>query len=268
MDGAGRGSWVPWVSLGVAITALIVAVSAISLADVGGADSSPSVMERSVSTGEAEVDLFAPPEDLEALLETVQASTVVIECKKSQGSGWVIDLAGPGPGSDAESVELDREFPYEVITNDHVIEDCHDSPRKVKATANGVTYDAVLYSFDVENDLALVAIKQEVPALVMSDEPQPGWWAAAVGTPYGYEGSVSIGNIMNTDGLEVYATTPLNAGNSGGPLINARGEVIGTNTATWIGEEDPQDWNVAMAHFALCEQLVACDGRSGWDWAD
>ncbi len=268
MESARRGSWVTWVSLGVAITALIVAVSAISLDEVAGAGSSPSAMERSVSTGEGEVDLFAPPEDLKALLEKVQKSTVVIECKRSQGSGWVIDLGSPDPDSDPDSIEVDRRYPYEVITNDHVIEDCHDSPRKVKATADGVTYDAVLYSYDVENDLALVAIKQVVPALDLSDKPEPGWWAAAVGTPYGYEGSVSIGNIMNTDGREVYATTPLNSGNSGGPLINARGEVIGTNTSVLIGDGEPQDWNIAMAHFALCEQLVVCEGPKGWNWAD
>ena len=153
-----------------------------------------------------------------------------------------------------------------MITNDHVIEDCHESPRKVKATAQGVTYDAVLYSWDVKNDLALVAIRQEVPALKLSDEPQPGWWAAAVGSPYGLEGSVSIGNIMNIDGLRVISTTPLNAGNSGGPLINSRGDVVGTNTATLSGDDEPQDWNIAMAHYVLCKEIVVCDSPSGWSW--
>lgn len=261
-----------WVALFAAVVALIVGISALGAREgstgeaVTQDEAVAEVTSNAAPRPDQAADLFSPPENLGELLATVQASTVVIECKRSQGSGWVIDLAGPGPDADPESIELDRKYPYEVITNNHVIEDCHDTPRKVKATAQGVTYDAVLYSWDVENDLALVAIRQEVPALALSDEPEPGWWAAAVGAPYGLEGSVSIGNIMNLDGLEVVTTTPLNSGNSGGPLINARGEVVGTNTATLIGKEEPQDWNLAMAHFVLCKELVVCDSPSGWSW--
>jgi S1-C subfamily serine protease len=210
--------------------------------------------------------VFDPPADLGALLSKVQASTVTIECKGVQGSGWVIDLGSPGPDADPDAIELDREFPTEVITNDHVIEQCRDTPRKVTATAGGQTYDAVLYSYDTENDLALIAIKQDVPPLELSDEPKPGWWAVAVGTPYGLEGSVSIGNVMNLDGTDVIATTPLNSGNSGGPMVNSLGEVIGTNTWVRVGTDEPQDWNVAVAHTALCDELVDCAGATGWDW--
>lgn len=211
--------------------------------------------------------LFDAPSDLGALLKRVQASTVTVGCKGSQGSGWVIDLGSPGPDSDPEAIAIDREFPTEVITNDHVIEACHEDVRAVTATAGEDTYDAVLYSYDVDNDLALVAIKQDVPPLELSDAPQPGWWAAAVGTPYGLEGSVAIGNVMNLADTDVITTTPLNVGNSGGPLVNARGEVIGTNTWTLTGEEEPQDWNVAVGHPALCVALVNCT-PDDWNWND
>jgi S1-C subfamily serine protease len=256
------------------VVALTVAVLALmraeSLQREASAETPSQVATASASGGAMpstdrgdEQSLFDAPGALEALLSTVRASTVTIECKGDQGSGWVIDLGSPGPDADARSIKLDRRFPTEVITNDHVIERCHNTPRKVRATAGDETFDAVLYSYDVDNDLALVAIKQVVPALELSSRPQPGWWAAAVGTPYGLEGSVSLGNVMNLDGVEVIATTPLNSGNSGGPLINARGEVIGTNTWTLVGEDEPQDWNVAVAHTALCEVLVECDG-DGW----
>lgn len=250
-------------SLALAVFALVAA--SLALVNVQGQQRRSLVEEAAVLSmnAEDEQSLFDAPGDLEGLLSTVRASTVTIECKGDQGSGWVIDLGSPGPNADARSIKLDRRFPTEVITNDHVIERCHDTPRKVRATAGDETFDAVLYSYDTDNDLALVAISQRVPALELSSEPQPGWWAAAVGTPYGLEGSVSIGNVMNLDGFEVIATTPLNAGNSGGPLINARGEVVGTNTWTLVGDDEPQDWNVAMAHTALCKVLVACDG-DGW----
>ena len=240
---------------GLAVVGLLQAQSRISeIEDQSAAGS---------SVGGRPANLFDGPADLGALLKEVQASTVTIGCKDAQGSGWVIELGSPD--ADAEAIELDREFPSEVITNHHVIDECVDTPRKVTATAGDTTYDAVLYSYDEKNDLALIAIKQDVRPLELSEKPEPGWWAVAVGTPYGLEGSVSIGNIMNLDGNDVIANTPLNSGNSGGPLVNARGEVIGTATWVMIGDDEPQDWNVAVSHLALCDRLVKCDEDPSWD---
>ncbi len=210
-------------------------------------------------------DLFAPPNDLSALIENVQRSTVTIRCKKSQGSGWVLDLGAPSEDASAEYIEIDRMFPYEVITNHHVIEDCVDSPERVRARAGEEEYDAYLYSWDEKNDLAIVAISQEVPPLEISTKPQPGWWAMAIGTPYGLEGSISIGNVMNTERSDIIATTPLNSGNSGGPMVNSRGQVMGTNTWVLV-EDDAQDWNVAVGTPALCDAVVLCEEGDGFSW--
>lgn len=249
---------------GRGIAGLVLGIVAVMIAMIPSSDNGQAEAANSSTDSES---LFDAPADLGELLKRVQESTVTIGCKGAQGSGWVIDLGGPVSETDPESIALDREFPTEVITNDHVIEECHDDIRAVTATAGNDTFDAVLYSYDVDNDLALVAIKQEVPPLELSDEPQPGWWAAAVGTPYGLEGSVAIGNVMNLADTDVITTTPLNVGNSGGPLVNARGEVIGTNTWTLTGEEEPQDWNVAVGHPALCGTLVDCRPGS-WNWMD
>ena len=213
-------------------------------------------------------DLYAPPENLGRLIDQVRASTVTILCKDSQGSGWVVSLDGFGDDASEEDLALDRKYPNEVITNHHVIEECVDKPTSVRARAGDEEYDAYLYTWDEENDLALVAITQDVPFLEVSKKPEPGWWAMAVGTPYGLEGSVSIGNVMNIEDFEVYSTSPLNSGNSGGPMVNSRGEVMGTSTATRIGEEDPQDWNIAVGSPALCVALILCaadDSEFSWD---
>lgn len=260
-------------ALAVSVVALFVAAdggqgsrggSTSSGSAIGGtAASDDSGIKPSVSSG-ADADLYSQPADLSALIDRVRESTVVISCGDYFGSGWVIDLGSPGEGASEEDIALDREFPTEVVTNDHVVEQCHDDPRGVTATTGDTTYDAVLYSYDTEDDLALVSIKQVVTALEVSPEPQPGWWAMAIGAPYGIEGSVSLGNVMNLDGADVIMTSPLNSGNSGGPLVNSRGEVMGTNTATKTGEDDPQDWNIAVGTGVLCKELVDCPDDFGW----
>lgn len=261
-------------ALVLSIVAILVALSlsvaiAFLLFDDSESDQSVANIESSataedVSTGAS--DLFAAPDDLGNLIEKVRASTVTILCDESQGSGWVLDLGGVADDSGEEALELDRKYPNEVITNHHVIEDCVDTPRKVRAQTGPEEFDAYLYSWDEENDLALVAITQNVPHLEVSEKPEPGWWAMAVGTPYGLEGSISIGNVMNLEGFYVYATSPLNSGNSGGPMVNSLGQVMGTSTATLIGDDDPQDWNIAMGIPALCEGIVICDPTEDESW--
>ena len=119
-------------------------------------------------------DLYAPPENLGRLIDQVRASTVTILCKDSQGSGWVVSLDGFGDDASEEDLALDRKYPNEVITNHHVIEECVDEPTSVRARAGAEEYDAYLYTWDEENDLALVAITQDVPFLEVSKKPEPG----------------------------------------------------------------------------------------------
>jgi S1-C subfamily serine protease len=268
-EGASRRNiwgYVSLLALVIAVVALILNV--FSLRDSEELSSRNTDSPQAIATPEQQSvtdDLFNGPVDLKKLIDTVQASTVTIYCKDSQGSGWAVELYLDEDSANAEDIALDREFPYEVITNHHVIEDCVDTPRKVEAQAGTEVYDAYLYSWDEDNDLALVAISQEVPSLEVSARPQPGWWAMAVGTPYGLEGSVSVGNIMNTDINEVISTTPLNSGNSGGPLVNAYGQVMGTNTYVFTGD-DAQDWNVATGMPALCDALLTCESGDQFIW--
>jgi hypothetical protein len=257
--------------IGFGMLGLVVAIGAwlqIGSSESTGASASAdeSVVVESVDDADfSDADLYAAPDDLGALIDRVRKSTVTIQCGDVQGSGWAIDLGGPVDEDDAELMELYEKYPYSVMTNDHVIEDCHDQPERVRAQSGDIQYDAYLYSWDQENDLALVAITQEVPFLPLSVRPEPGWWVMAVGTPHGFEGSVSVGNVMNTERYDVFATSPLNPGNSGGPLVNARGEVVGTNTWVLL-DEGSQDWNVAVGVPALCDVIVSCDPGDEFDW--
>lgn len=255
----GRG----WLAPALAGSALLISVIALLVAVSNEPAATSAQADAAVESG-SEQSLFTEPGDLEALIEKVRASTVVITCGDGQGSGWVVDLDSPDADTDPEMIALDAEYPTEVITNDHVINECYDEVYSVTATTGDITYEAVLYSYDQENDLALIGVKEPITALEVSKEPQPGWWAMVVGAPYGLEGSVAIGNVMNLDGTDVVTSAPLNGGNSGGPLVNSRGEVMGSNTWTMSGDDEPQDWNVAVGIPAMCDVLVACDDTFRW----
>ena len=146
----------------------------------------------------------------------------------------------------------------------HVVEDCiKDETLSMSAVlgATGLERDYVIWDWNEENDLALVVVKAKLEPLVEATEaPQGGWWTMAIGSPWKFNSSVSIGNLISEDNaitkFDLITSSLLNPGNSGGPLINSRGEVIGTNT--W-GMNDPEEgfYNVATSTDAICE-LVDC----------
>ena len=127
-----------------------------------------------------------------------------------------------------------------VVTNQHVID---DSRQIVVRLSDGSEYPADLIGADTETDLALMKIRPkrrlEAARLGNSDELRVGDWVMAVGNPYNYEHSVTVGVVSAKDRkidenpFERYIQTDaaINFGNSGGPLFNARGEVVAITTA-------------------------------------
>ena len=201
-------------------------------------------------------DYFHAPPNLSQLISHIQKSTMVVTCGESQGSGWVIALGEVIDTADAETKKIDKLYPGSVITNYHVIADCVGD-RLAVTTSNGARqYEAILFSTDEENDLAIVSTKLVLPALEISKAPSPGWWSMALGSPFGIEKSISIGNVMNVLEKQIVSTAPINPGNSGGPLVNSFGEVMGTNTWKLRGADG---FNVAKSVSLLCESLVVCN---------
>ena len=138
------------------------------------------------------------------------------------GSGFIIDRAG-----------------Y-ILTNYHVIE---AAERITVTLADGRTFRAEVAGTDPAIDVALLKITggRDLPevALGNSDELRVGEWVCAIGNPLGYVHSVTVGVVsfigrkLFDASLDDYIQTDaaINFGNSGGPLINTRGEVIGINSA-------------------------------------
>jgi serine protease Do len=161
-----------------------------------------------------------------------------------------------GPGGDRLFPESDRRRPGEgsgvivdehgyIITNRHVVEGV-DRVR-VLLVEDEKLYDAQLIGSDEETDIAVIKIdagrKLSPAPFGNAVAVEVGDWALAVGSPFGYRESVTVG-IISAKSREVQSggdprpfqkflqtDAAINPGNSGGPLVNIRGEVIGINTA-------------------------------------
>ncbi|MGH7034746.1 MAG: trypsin-like peptidase domain-containing protein, partial [Stellaceae bacterium] len=142
----------------------------------------------------------------------------------SLGSGFIIDPSGL------------------VVTNNHVIEDADDITVTMQDDTN---FKAEVVGRDTKTDLALLRVKSSKPLPSVkfgdSDQIRVGDWVLAIGNPFGLGGSVTAG-ILSARAREINAgpyddflqtDAAINRGNSGGPMFNMAGEVIGINTAIY-----------------------------------
>jgi serine protease Do len=141
---------------------------------------------------------------------------------EAKGSGFIISASGI------------------IVTNNHVV----NQAKTVSVTlSDGATYPATVLGTDQRTDLAVLKINAGRPLpfvdLGSSANVEPGEWVIAMGNPFGLGGSVSAG-IVSALGRDIgdgpydrfiQVDAPINEGNSGGPLFDQRGEVIGVNTA-------------------------------------
>jgi serine protease Do len=142
--------------------------------------------------------------------------------QRSLGSGFIIDKEG---------------F---IVTNNHVVENADKIKVKLK---NGDEFDAEIVGRDANTDLSLIKIKAKnsLPVVKIgdSDAIKVGQWVVAIGSPFGFEQTVTAGivsakgRVIGSGPYDDFIQTDasINPGNSGGPLINMAGEVVGINTA-------------------------------------
>jgi len=126
-----------------------------------------------------------------------------------------------------------------VVTNNHVIQ----GATELEITLNNKrTYPAKLIGSDAKMDIALLKVEtdEKLPYAVFADSDQVkvGEWVLAVGNPYNLNATVTAGIIsakarnLDTRGIQSFIQTDavVNPGNSGGALVNTRGELVGINT--------------------------------------
>jgi serine protease Do len=143
---------------------------------------------------------------------------------QSLGSGVVVDRNG-----------------Y-ILTNNHVVEKA--TRIKVKFMNDDTEYPGTVVGTDKETDLAVIHVdRKNLPAARIgnSDALQPGDWTVAIGSPFGFQATVTAGIVSalsrdlgpgdsTTFQHFIQTDAAINPGNSGGPLANINGEVIGINT--------------------------------------
>ena len=177
----------------------------------------------------------------------------------SLGSGFVIDPSGI------------------VVTNNHVIADADEinvvftDGRKLKAEIIGK---------DQKTDFAVLRVKTDTPLKAVtfgdSDRLRLGEWVIAIGNPFSLGGSVTAGIVsarnrdINSGPYDNYIQTDaaINRGNSGGPLFNLEGEVIGVNTAIY----SPSGGSVGIGFAVPAKTAIAVinqlrefgETRRGW----
>jgi serine protease Do len=155
---------------------------------------------------------------------------------EGQGSGFLIDESG-----------------Y-IVTNNHVAGGADEITVTLQ---DGRKFDAKLVGSDPKTDLALVKVEaDDLPYVAFgdSDEARVGDWVVAIGNPFGLGGTATAGIIsargrdINSGPYDDYLQldAPINFGNSGGPVFNTAGEVVGVNTAIF----SPNGGNIGIG-FAI-----------------
>lgn len=164
-----------------------------------------------------------------------------------------------------------------IITNNHVI----DKADTIEVTfSDGRTLPATIVGRDRDTDIAVLKISSRTPLpfvdLADSDKAEVGDWVIAIGNPLGFGGSVSAGIIsatgrdLNTGRSDNFIQTDaaINQGNSGGPLFNLSGQVVGVNTAiiSQSGGSIGLGFSVPSNTVKRISQQLIRDGRVRRPW--
>jgi serine protease Do len=198
-----------------------VAAGSRPLGPVVGAGGAPSFAEIAQRVNPSVVNVTVIEDRLPPGHPSLDSEALPGVPRRGEGSGFIVDPSG-----------------Y-ILTNHHVVA----SPDRIRVRlADKRELAATLVGADPSTDLALLKVSaQGLPALPLgdSDRLRVGEWVCAIGNPYRFDHSVTVG-VVSSKGRKIYdpsfdayiqTDAAINPGNSGGPLVNAAGEAIGISSA-------------------------------------
>jgi S1-C subfamily serine protease len=200
------------------------------------------------------------PPDLTALAAKISPSVVLVTCATqiAVNSGTGFALAIPAASG----------FATAIITAAHVINDCA-SPTDgslVSLSAGTKALNAHVRAIDSANDVAILDTTAALPVLAPSGPPVVGEFLMAVGNALGIvNNNVTSGNVSQVHDTDFYDSAPISSGNSGGPVVDRAGKVVGIVDASKIpsaGAPIVENINISLRLSTLCLQLLhgpVCD---------
>lgn len=202
-------------------------------------------------------NLFSQPANMEQVVTQIYRATFEIRCDADwTGAGW--------------GLKLDDD--YFLVTAAHVVEDCRNGEFiaarnqttplfKLQLVAYLDNYWSTAYG---TTDLALLGVSKQIPTLrFQTEKPKVGQWVMAAGFPLEEDSgpllNLNEGRITGFDLNDHLVTdAPTNRGMSGGPLINARGQVVGT---VYAGDPVDEFENLGYVQplFEHCGLVITCN---------
>ena len=233
----------------------------------GGSSSGGSTS--AAATSRTNVALAAPALSAEQIyrLDSPGVVDITVSTQGSQQGG--VSPFGPGGGSSsAEGTGFVYDASGNIVTASHVVEGASAIQVRFK---DGTTAKATLVGTDPSSDTAVIEVnvassKLKQLGLADSSAVQPGQGVVAIGSPFGYEESITAGIVSAVDrdiqapnGYSIPNTiqtdAPINHGNSGGPLIDSSGRVVGVNVQIAADDSGGSSQNAGVG-FAVPSNTV------------
>lgn len=186
--------------------------------------------------------------DWSAIARKVEPSVFTIETSYGLGSGWVARSGASGS---------------ELVTNFHVIDEVFTAGMVTVDVRQGDrTIKGTIARVDRNDDLAIIHVAEILPALqTVRNRPALAQAVMVVGSPLGLGGSVSVGVISGFRSVEgsdyVQFSAPISPGNSGGPVVDARGRVVAVASAKFEGP-GVEALSLAIPVQTACAMAVEC----------
>ena len=187
--------------------------------------------------------------DWTSIASTVEPSVFTISTADFLGSGWVVHADSTGS---------------ELITNLHVVDEAFSSGNViVEVRGADATIKGTIVRVDRADDLAVIHVAARLKPLPTSPiRPALGTAVMSVGSPLGLDGTVSIGIVSSWRSIEgsdyLQFSAQISPGNSGGPVVDRYGRVVGISTAKFVGD-GAEGLAFAIPVQTVCASLATCD---------